>query len=443
MSKNPISAEEINNLVNFFEEKKQAGILAGMISVRELLPLIDPSDQTKERINKLLAPRLEGKGIFLITKGLNFEFSIKDSVPVDQKPLSGKTMANDTIVEASGEWVSKPTRLNHNFVPNGEYGDIRKAVSLGDVVHVVGPPGCGKSITLEQIAIDLEIPFVRFSLGGYLDPANLLGDIQLCDSENGQGIVTYYVKGILAEMAEKGGMIIFDELDQMEPAGNSVFQRITEADGQIVIKTHDKNKPTVVIQRHPMFRMAFTSNTEGHGDVSGMFAGVQQQNQSLLDRINARFFTDYDTFNDYQIMRDDYKLPAGVIKALFGTTTDTKVDPTCLVAEIRAKCKADNGWRTHLTSRMLMDIASHYAAFHGTVNTTTFSWHKTMLFYFLNKFPVHYRKLVQDMIRTKLGSDFEPTNDSDKIVNLGPTLKTQKFFPNPDTFVLPSMMKGK
>lgn len=439
--KTNVTETEIQALVNFFDEKKAQGSLEGMVPVRELLPLIESSDQTKERIVKLLIPRLEEKGISLISKGLNFEFHIKDE-QINQKPVSGKT--NPVHIEHNTQdnpWISKPTRLNHSFEINEAWGDIKKAVSLGDIVHLVGPPGCGKSILLEQIALDLNIPFVRFSLGGHIDPANLLGDIQLTDSESGQGIITFYSKGILAEMAERGGMIIFDELDMMDASGNAIFQRIAETDGQIVIKTHDKHRPTVVIQRHPKFRMAFTSNTEGHGDVTGMFAGAHQQNQSLLDRINARFFIGYDTFRDFQIMRDSYKLPAGVIKALFGASSNSKIDSACLVEEIRAKCKADNGWRTHLTSRMLMDVAAHYAAYNGAVATTTFSWHKTMLFYFVNKFPVHYRKLVMDMIRTKLGSEFEPCNDSDKIIALGPKLKNEKFFPEHDTFLLPSMGK--
>lgn len=442
MSKNPISNEEIKNLKEYFDKATADGPKAGLISIRDLLPLIDPTDQTAERITKLLAPRLEKEGIKLTRKGLGFEYSI---ISTNEKPMktSLKNNPTPTPTTSTSTWESKVTRLNHNFMPPNDYGDIRRAVSLGDIVHLVGPPGCGKSITLEQVAIDLKIPFVRFSLGGHIDPANLLGDIQLCDSESGQGIVTHYVKGILAEFAETGGMIIFDELDMMDASGNAVFQRVAETDGQIVIKTHDKNKPTVVIQKHPLFRMAFTSNTEGHGDISGMFSGSQQQNTSLLDRINARFFVNYDTFNDFQIMAYDYKLPQGIIQALFGTTNGTKTDPDCLVSLIRKKCEGDNGWRTHLTSRILMDVAAHYASFNGTVPTTTFSWHKTMLYYFINKFPVHYRNAILDMIRSKVGVSFVPTNDDDFIISKGSELKAGNYFPNPDTFVLPSIYKGK
>jgi len=435
MSKPSITIEETNAFIEFFNERKKTGEKEGLVQTKTLLPLLYSSDQTAERINKIIAPFLANEGILLSRKGLNFEFKIIEAGSSKPGEIKTQFIVKEHLIQDS--WESKPTRLPHAFMPGQNYGDIKLAIAAGDTVHIVGPPGCGKSISLENVAMDFKLPFVRMSLGGYLDPANLLGDVQLCESE--KGIVTHFVYGILPEMAERGGMVIFDELDQMEPGGNSVFQRITETDGQLVIKTHDRNRPTIIIQKHPNFRMAFTSNTEGHGDITGMFAGAQQQNTSLLDRINSRFFMGYSTHTDYHLMKEEYKLPSGVIKALFGASTVAKLDEDSLVCTIRKKCEGENGWRTHLTSRMLMDVASHYSAFNGTILTTTFSWHKTMLYYFVNKFPYQYRKLVLDLIRTKIGPNFEPTEDNQVILNMGEDLKSKGFFPNANTYLIPSV----
>ncbi len=199
MSKPQVSSQEVNSLIKFFQEKQQQGQNDGIVSARDLLPFLDPSDQSAERITKVLSRPLTDNGITLVRKGLNFEFHLIPKDTIDQKPMLGKVMVGEDI-HCQGNWVSKPTRLNHEFMPDGNYGDIKRSIALGDTVHLVGPPGCGKSICLEKIAQDLKIPFARLSLGGYLDPANLLGDIQLCDAESGQGIVTHFVKGLLAEM---------------------------------------------------------------------------------------------------------------------------------------------------------------------------------------------------------------------------------------------------
>ena len=426
MSKRPAKTEEeINAIVDFVKGHETQKVT---VDSKEILPLLNSQDQTVDRVTKLLAKPLKDEGIGIRKHGEKLVFTMTTSVvSTPEHSSSSVEVVQDEADKVLQDPSAFKTKLTHKFkLPRG-YSDIKNAVQAGSLPLLVGPPGCGKSILLEEVYCDLNIPFSRMSLGGYVDPLDILGGTQLVDGEN--GVITRFVPGILTEAVEFGKGVIFDEFDTMSPLTNSIFQRITETDGQLVLRTE---KGSRVFKKHPLYRIAYTANTDGHGDASGMFAGAQVQNSALLDRINVRFYLDYNPIVECAILRDDYGLPEGVINALFGK--DGK-DKDSIVNTIRRKCSdTSGGWRTHLTMRMLIDFAKHFVLFNGSRDTFSFGWHKAFYHCILLKFPVEYRNPVCDIVRNVCGPGFEPTNVEADIKKMAEEMKKKNFFPTGKTW---------
>lgn len=423
-----ITDQEITAIVNLVMETGEEKVTLPEASI---LPLLHEDDQTPDRVTKLLKDELSTKGIKVRKSGNGFVFRATTMAPVSSPNIINEVSKETGAVDPK-QWA---TRLDHEYMtPRIIYSDVMIAIQNNCIPLLIGPPGCGKSIMLEQIAIDLGIPFKRISLNGVVDPADIIGDIQIISDGNG-GTVTKYTYGILTEAVEKGHMVIFDEVDTMHPMTNGIFQRITESDGQLVIKTEVGSK---IIQKHPQYRVAYTANTDGYGDHTGMFAGAQVQNAAFLDRISIRFKVDYSPVTEHTILEENYKLPSGVLKALYG---NDPTDPNNLVNTIRARCADSNGWNAFLTMRTIMEIGKNYKSYHGPgvgeFANCTMSWHKTMLYCFVLAFPSIYQEDVKTLIRQMVGVEFSPTNDEDEIISpsVKKALKDKGFFPLADSFV--------
>ena len=140
-------------------------------------------------------------------------------------------------------------------------------------LYVYGPVGCSKTTTIKQLAARLNYPVFEVTGHGRLEFADLAGHLTV---QHGNMAYEY---GPLALAMRYGGLLLFNEIDLTSPevaAGlNSVLDGsplcISENGGELI-------KP------HPMFRFAATANTNGGGDDTGLFQGVQRQNAAFLDR---------------------------------------------------------------------------------------------------------------------------------------------------------------
>jgi hypothetical protein len=425
MAKPGFSVTEIENIINRFEEINASN--GNLIGFSEIKSALIPEDQTIERFRNLIIPILRKRGINITLNGTQFYY----------------TKENEKV--SNMETNSNRTKLHHTYVAPLFYRDLLTSVLMNDNPLFQGPPGCGKSITAENIGWELadtvfkrpDYKVTRLSLGGYFNPADLIGEMLLLDSPHGKGVVTNYIYGHLTEAAEKGYMLICDEVDCMSPEANSAFQRITETDGRIVIKTE---KGSVEIKKHPQYRLIFTSNTHLTGDPSGMFGGAQVQNAAFRDRIQTTFEFDYMPSYEVQILLKDYKMPPKVCEMLYGTISGGIAPDKGLVNVLRAACK-DGTIQAHLSMRTIMEFARHYKSYNGSDINKSHSWHKSMYYCFISKFPPQYRKQILEIIQTVCGSELVPTTDKKEIERHTDYLKKNGFFPLADTY-LPEELKG-
>ena len=144
-------------------------------------------------------------------------------------------------------------------------------------VMIQGYHGTGKSTHIEQVAARLNWPTVRVNLDSHISRIDLIGKdaIKLRDGKQ----VTEFHEGILPWALRNPVAIVFDEYDAGRPDVMFVIQRVLEHDGKLTLL--DQNE---IITPHPSFRLFATANTVGLGDTTGLYHGVQQINQSQMDR---------------------------------------------------------------------------------------------------------------------------------------------------------------
>ncbi len=412
--------DELKSILAFCNESKECDFA-------DIKPFLSNADPTLERFRNLIAPEIRKKGIKVDIKGNTITFQHKE-ITQEMKPQ---------------EEISNKTKLEHAYVAPKFYKDLLISVIMGDHPLFNGPKGCGKSLTAEYLGHEIgkkafhrtDYRVTRISLGGYFNPSDLIGETLLFDAPSGNGTITKFVLGHLAEAVKYGYMLICDEVDCMSPEANSAFQRITETDGKVIIKTETG---TLEIPKHPHYRLIFTSNTKMRGDSSGMFNGAQVQNSAFIDRIPITFEFDYMPEYEAIILKEQYKLPTVVCEMLYGSPAGT-VQPTGLVPMLREACK--NGTiQDQLSMRTIMEFARHYRAFKGGDVDKCHSWHKSMEYCFVSKFPEQYHNVVKNTIKDVCGAELIPTSDRKIIDSHTAYLKAKGFFPTEETY-LPQELK--
>lgn len=413
----------------------------------------------EDRMISLIKPKLKKEGITFKSNSDNYNFTVKATAIKDceeTQTFTQKGVVNiekGSIPKVNANPSKGKTDIKHKYVYPPQFADVKHSILAGDIPLLVGPPGCGKSILLENVAHNLgehhfnrpyalangelnpdRYKFIRMSLGGYIDPADIVGTVELVEDPEANGgkggVTTKFVPGALTEAVEHGYMVIFDEWDTMSPETNSVFQRITETDGKMVIKTE---KGAMVIDRHPHFRMAFTANTYGDGDETGMFGGAQPQNAALKDRINCIYSIDYNPPVERRILQDFYKLPPKLLDKLYGTDPDCTETDKALVNNLRANQKKnDDTIRGFLTMRIMMQIGEKYKFF---------GYHKTFNNYFLMKFPPSDHETIKATMASIFGKGLVPSDDRDFIDSNKNAVSKSGFDPLEDGYV-PDELKG-
>ena len=146
-------------------------------------------------------------------------------------------------------------------------------LNLGEPLYVFSPVGCDKTSCIKQLAARLNYPVFEVTGHGRLEFSDLAGHLTV---QHGNMTFQY---GPLALAMRYGGICLVNEIDLTAPevaAGlNSVLDGaplcIAENGGELVTP-------------HPMFRFVATANTNGGGDETGLYQGVQRQNLAFADR---------------------------------------------------------------------------------------------------------------------------------------------------------------
>lgn len=143
----------------------------------------------------------------------------------------------------------------------------------GEPLYVYGPVGCAKTTSVKQLAARLNYPVFEVTGHGRLEFADLAGHLTV---KNGEMAYEY---GPLALAMRYGGLFLLNEIDLVSPEVIAGCNGILDGSPLCVAENGGE-----LITPHPMFRFCATANTNGGGDDTGLYQGVQRQNAAFLDR---------------------------------------------------------------------------------------------------------------------------------------------------------------
>lgn len=143
----------------------------------------------------------------------------------------------------------------------------------GDGLYIVGHTGAGKSSVIRQIAARLNWPVQEVNCRRRLELTDLIGQFKLVNGS------MQFLYGPASVAVRDGHILILNEVDFNEPG--EIAGLNTVLDGAPLVIAENGGE---VIAPHPKFRLVVTGNSTGHGDQSGLYQGVLQQNVGFLDR---------------------------------------------------------------------------------------------------------------------------------------------------------------
>ena len=400
--KTPVTQEEVNKIVALVEKRvREEKDLAKenpnstTLSHAELFEVL-----AKEDINRIrweIQPdyfadmeidSTYGSEGYFFTLPASFDFNTDCPESPEPSTKKKKSKETKTFTEFKFRYICPPI-----------FRDVLDAIQIGMQPYISGPPGSGKSRLYEEIALMTGQKCIRQSLSVVTDPDYIIGSM-LISEQDGVPVSTF-IDGILTQAVREGWFLIFDELDRMSPQANMMFQQISEDGGHLVIYT--ENGP-VSIKKHPDFRMAFTGNTNCHGDETNLFPGAEEQDAALLSRIGPKFELPYCPEVEEQVITP--LLPTQVTKALYDDSTSP--NKRGIIRLIREACSDHTGGNINyqLSFRFILRFAECYRIY---------GWNKCALYCLVNEFPDIFRGRVRDIITQRLGPEFEPTNDAEFI----------------------------
>jgi cobaltochelatase CobS len=153
-------------------------------------------------------------------------------------------------------------------------------------VVLQGLHGTGKSTHIEQVAARLYWPCLRINLDAHISRLDLIGKDAIVLREGKQ--VTEFQPGLLPWALQRPMALVFDEYDAGRPDVMFVIQRLLESDGKLTLLEQQQ-----VLTPHPQFRLFATMNTQGLGNLNGLYHGTQRLNHAQLDRWQIIASLDY------------------------------------------------------------------------------------------------------------------------------------------------------
>ena len=140
-------------------------------------------------------------------------------------------------------------------------------------LYVYGPLGSGKSSCIKQVAARLNYPVFEVTGHGRLEYGDLVGHFTV---QNGNMTFEY---GPLVLAMRYGGILLLNEIDLTAPEVAAGLNSILDGSPLCIAENGGE-----IISPNPMFRFVATANSNGAGDETGLYQGVQRQNAAFLDR---------------------------------------------------------------------------------------------------------------------------------------------------------------
>ena len=209
---------------------------------------------------------------------LAFDSSRTASVPLSQFVGDPKIPAHIQVAVHEGN-------LGHAYVPeaNEDYvfslDFLRAALPYfherqSFALSVMGPHGAGKTSAVVEYLARAKWPVVQTVAKRRGEFRDFLGYRHLA------GGATSWVDGPLTLAYRHGMVLLVNEWNRMDPSELFSFNQVLDG-APLVLEENDNQ----VVHRHPFFRLVFTGNGGSLGDDTGLYAGVEAQDVSLVDRL--------------------------------------------------------------------------------------------------------------------------------------------------------------
>lgn len=190
------------------------------------------------------------------------------------------------IPDAKGFTVEGGDDPNHPNIPASIDGYVfrqelvsdffawEKALAGVDGLYLIGPTGCGKSTLITQVFNRLNRPLIKIEGNPDVEFLDLVSSRDFVDGD------TITVDGPLTQAMRYGVPVLIDEVDKFDPSTSSAIQKAVEDDPQVTVIENGNE----VVKAKDGFKVIATGNSAGKGDSTGLYAGVNRQNEATLDR---------------------------------------------------------------------------------------------------------------------------------------------------------------
>lgn len=275
-----------------------------------------------------------------------------------------------------------PTR-NPNYVFDLDFlRDVLFFLSnpMGTGLWLTGPTGCGKTSGILEVAARLNWPVIDLTCSNRFEFAELKGQWGVTQDEKEVQPTMKYIHAGLALAMKYGWILILNEADLASPGELAALNDILEGRNLVI----SENKAEV-IKPHKMFRLVVTGNSNGSGDTTGLYAGVQQQNVAAMDR--------------YRVLKVSYpsfEIEKGILANIAQDIPEEMRDLMCKYAqEMRGCFMRDASISIPFSTRTLVHWAEALRMYLQVDNPLK----KSLELYFLNKLSdVEYEAAVSTAI---------------------------------------------
>lgn len=190
---------------------------------------------------------------------------------------------------------------------------------LPDNVWLAGERGTGKTEFATQIAARLKRPLFRVNFDETLERADFIGANTI---ENGNVV---WKAGLIAQAIQvHGAIILLDEIGFARAQALAVLHSLCERSPHRALTISETGVRIPVAEGVAFF---CADNSNGHGDASGNFAGVREQNSAFIDRFSYTLEFDYLPAHKEAALiasRTNLPLPAAEIIVRYATVARQK-----------------------------------------------------------------------------------------------------------------------
>ena len=156
---------------------------------------------------------------------------------------------------------------------------------LPDNVWLAGERGTGKTEFVSQVAARLKRRLFRVNFDEALERADFIGGNSIENSN------VVWKAGIITQaIRHPGAIVLLDEIGFARAQSLAALHALCERSPHRSITVSETGE-RIGVASHVVFFCADNSN--GHGDSSGNFAGVREQNTAFLDRFSYTLYFDY------------------------------------------------------------------------------------------------------------------------------------------------------